>query len=789
MLAAIWGHAQVTTPSNSPFSGDYVGCDGGTTFPLEVRHNGNYPIQWYTDSLQRMQLYPNVSPVINGYPALPRNGSLVLSNLDAGFAPARVPFSRLHLIDVGGNTNANFIAAEVGFRSWMRNGVTFTGNSDQSYIGAKYGVNESGAQLADVTDMVLQWSNDVPGEYGPDRLRFLYTADRVVGSTHGSNSEEGLEAMRFTPIDTATINAGLGDFHRGNILDSVNVNEPTERLDILNGRLRIRELPTTASNDAVSKYMVVDNTGVVHWRNLPAAATPGCEWSSYLPTKHVRSGIGNPGTGGSCPDREWLYNIGDPNTLTAKLNLYQNSNERDLQTALNVRMVTNPANTLENYGIRCTVDPANNQSSIASHGIWSRLNDPSGSYGNGVYGTTTKANISPVTDMSGVRGKAVVGATGSAATVHGTFGETSISGPTTISRGASGLSNLAYYGTPIGESTGVRGDSKTFGSRVTNAFGGYFWSYMASGQIGSGYGVYGRSNNASGTLTNSYGVSGYASGGSFNAAIHGVTPDTVGDMWAGYFVGKVGISSNLHVAGNVYSTSDASLKTNIEDITNASALIGSLQPKTFDFIPQQHPHLLMPQGRQWGLLAQDLQEVIPDLVERVPVPAVYDSTGAMTAEATAHLAVNYNGLIPVLIAAMKEQNARIDHLEQTLAACCTNPDGGRMLDQGLGQPSELDGSLNGNEKLRIQPNPFNERTTVFYRVEQAGRAQLLANCADGKELRVLQEAILEAGSYQYEWNTADLAPGVYYVTLLLDGQPVVKTSLSRLSGKAVKVGR
>ncbi|MCC6541426.1 MAG: hypothetical protein IT225_04330, partial [Flavobacteriales bacterium] len=60
---------------------------------------------------------------------------------------------------------------------------------------------------------------------------------------------------------------------------------------------------------------------------------------------------------------------------------------------------------------------------------------------------------------------------------------------------------------------------------------------------------------------------------------------------------------------------------------------------------------------------------------------------------------------------------------------------------------------------------------------------------DGKELRVLQEAILEAGSYQYEWNTADLAPGVYYVTLLLDGQPVVKTSLSRLSGKAVKVGR
>ena len=97
---------QATIVGNGGGPGNYLGWDSGTLLALEVRHNGNDPIQWYTDSLRRMQLYPNVSPVINGYPALPRNGSLVLSNLDAGFAPARVPFSRLHLIDVGGNTNA-----------------------------------------------------------------------------------------------------------------------------------------------------------------------------------------------------------------------------------------------------------------------------------------------------------------------------------------------------------------------------------------------------------------------------------------------------------------------------------------------------------------------------------------------------------------------------------------------------------------------------------------------------------------------------------------------------------
>lgn len=227
---------------NAGGPGDHLGWDNTNAFPLDVRHDGNQPIDFYTTAIQRMKLFPNVSPVINSYPALPRNGSLVLSNLDAGFVPARVPFSRLHLIDVGANTNANFIAAENGFRRWMRNGVTFTGNTDQSYVGAKYAVNSSGAQLADRSDMVLQWSSDVPGDFGPDRLRFIFTSSRNTAVNYGSRSEEGLEAMRFIPINDTTLNAGLGDFVRGNVLDPVNVIEPTERLDIFNDRVLIRSI-------------------------------------------------------------------------------------------------------------------------------------------------------------------------------------------------------------------------------------------------------------------------------------------------------------------------------------------------------------------------------------------------------------------------------------------------------------------------------------------------------------------------------------------------------------------
>ena len=83
--------------------------------------------------------------------------------------------------------------------------------------------------------------------------------------------------------------------------------------------------------------------------------------------------------------------------------------------------------------------------------------------------------------------------------------------------------------------------------------------------------------------------------------------------------------------------------------------------------------------------------------------------------------------------------------------------------------------------MHIQPNPFNEATTVSYTLERAGRMQLLANSADGKQLQVLQEGQRPAGDHRFEWNTSGLEAGMYYVTLLLDGQPVVK--------KAVKVAR
>ncbi|MBA3899115.1 MAG: hypothetical protein H0X62_02725 [Bacteroidetes bacterium] len=45
--------AQVSTSNNFGNSTHYVGWDANTTFPLNIRHNANQPINFYTNNTQR----------------------------------------------------------------------------------------------------------------------------------------------------------------------------------------------------------------------------------------------------------------------------------------------------------------------------------------------------------------------------------------------------------------------------------------------------------------------------------------------------------------------------------------------------------------------------------------------------------------------------------------------------------------------------------------------------------------------------------------------------------------
>jgi len=98
--------------------------------------------------------------------------------------------------------------------------------------------------------------------------------------------------------------------------------------------------------------------------------------------------------------------------------------------------------------------------------------------------------------------------------------------------------------------------------------------------------------------------------------------------------------------------SDQELKENIEDVENGLDTIKKLQGRTFTWKETAG----MQSGTKYGLIAQELEKVLPDLV--------YDKNGIREKEdGTYYKSIQMTGIIPVLIEAVKELSAEVEKLK------------------------------------------------------------------------------------------------------------------------------
>ena len=100
-------------------------------------------------------------------------------------------------------------------------------------------------------------------------------------------------------------------------------------------------------------------------------------------------------------------------------------------------------------------------------------------------------------------------------------------------------------------------------------------------------------------------------------------------------------------SGDVVISSDARLKSNIVSLGSTLPKLLQIDGKSYEMKGKQ----------KIGVLAQEIQEVFPELV--------IEDDNEM-------LAVNYQGLVPVLINALKEQGKKINRLEKILLKLTEN---------------------------------------------------------------------------------------------------------------------
>jgi hypothetical protein len=211
----------------------YLGCDALSTQPLRFTTKANYPHEWRTNDTLRMRLLgTQTGQTIGIYTNENLTGNVGIGTFDPDYYVTR-PFSLLHL-DNGGSQYS-------GYRPWFKPGMTITSGSDLAWIGLK---NEGG----DTNHLTLAWADNANND-GPDVFKVVFLANPTTTGTAGTLN--GLETMRILPASTGLESyIGIGDWFTA-------ATNPTERLDVLDGRVRVRQLPTDPEANTLDQYMVV----------------------------------------------------------------------------------------------------------------------------------------------------------------------------------------------------------------------------------------------------------------------------------------------------------------------------------------------------------------------------------------------------------------------------------------------------------------------------------------------------------------------------------------------------
>ena len=256
-----------------------------------------------------------------------------------------------------------------------------------------------------------------------------------------------------------------------------------------------------------------------------------------------------------------------------------------------------------------------------------------------------------------------------------------------ITDNSDGTSATGSYSVAMGYNTTASGDQSTAMGRSSTASGarstamGY--NTTASGinstaigrkSVASGYysttlgydtrasdftsTVIGQYNNSLSSITTNGSATSYDADNTAFVIGNGTDDSNRSDAFKVMFNGDATVSNDLTVSGDVVISSDARLKSNIVSLGRTLAKILQIDGKSYTMKKDES------ERQKIGLLAQDIEKVFPDLVS--------ESNGIKS--------VNYQGLVPVLINALKEQDNRIsnqqieiDELRNMLKALIEKP--------------------------------------------------------------------------------------------------------------------
>ena len=126
------------------------------------------------------------------------------------------------------------------------------------------------------------------------------------------------------------------------------------------------------------------------------------------------------------------------------------------------------------------------------------------------------------------------------------------------------------------------------------------------------------------------------------------------------------VANSIAATGNITAYySDERLKENVRPIVNALGAVGSLRGVRYNANALAGTFGYDRNKAEVGLLAQDVQRVMPEAVERAPFDIDGETGGSLTGED--YLTLKYERLVPLLVEAIKELGAEVEALKHGAA--------------------------------------------------------------------------------------------------------------------------
>ena len=212
-------------------------------------------------------------------------------------------------------------------------------------------------------------------------------------------------------------------------------------------------------------------------------------------------------------------------------------------------------------------------------------------------------------------------------------------------------------------------------------------------------------------------------------------------------IGTTSPSNKLTVNGAIQSISnlfisDAIYKEKVSPINNPLEIVSKLDGKTYNWKVSSFPELNFDNSLQYGLIAQEVETVLPTIVHT-------DDLGRKS--------VNYTAIIPVLIEAIKQQQEQIIALQDQLNSSFQK------------QNSDLI-NLKNTKIISVSPNPSSDVIVISLNIEETVQdAKIVVYDLNGKIMSSLN--IKERNNdISKSLQKDNFGSGTYIVSLYINGK-------------------